>query len=199
MTQAHKDARPSNRAARNVRRAPITSPAKLARVEEVRRALALRLGGGTFQDIATALNIRSPEKARQLVMEGLQEAQNDIRKNAGMYLAEESMRVERLMRAVWPLAVGQPARVDQAGAPIAAVPADLKAVDRAVKLMERKARLLGLDAPQRHQFGVEDEGGNAADDARQAIMGKLFEGAGTEGSLADPANPDGRTGDDPSP
>ena len=196
--QDGKDARPSARAARNVRRAPLTSPAKLSRTENVRRALALRLGGGTFQDIATALNLRSAETARQLVMTGLQEAQDDIRKNAGMYLAEESMRVERLMRAVWPLAVGQPARVDQSGAPIAAVPSDLKAVDLAVKLMERKARLLGLDAPQRHQFGDGDEGGNAVDDARQAIMGKLFEGAGTEGSLEDPANPDGRAGDDPS-
>jgi hypothetical protein len=45
----------------------------------------------------------------------------------------ELMRLERLHAAVWPQAIR----------------GDVNAVDRVLRIMERRARLLGLDAPKR--------------------------------------------------
>ena len=58
--------------------------------------------------------------------------------------AVQKLRLERMLQAVWPLA--------EKGDP--------KAIDSAVKILEREAKLLGLDAPTRldHRFdGMTDD------------------------------------------
>lgn len=177
-------------AARNVKKAKVTGLDVIARAEKVRQAIALRLAGGMFTEIAQSMGLPSANEARKLVMEGLQETQDDIRQNAGMYLSEELLRIERLIRAIWPYAVGRPERKDAQGKVIQqAADPDLKAVDRMHKLMDRKARLLGLDAPQRHTFGTATDGGTTFDDAREAILASIFEGPGAGGSDAPTGKP----------
>lgn len=56
----------------------------------------------------------------------------------------ELARLDHLHRAVWPLAIGADPN-DLLAAPTN--PPDLRAMDRCIRIMERRAKLLGLDAP----------------------------------------------------
>lgn len=101
-----------------------------ARIKE-QRALDLRLAGATFQQIAEALGYANRSSARRAFERAL-EAEIRIGAEARETLrAEQAARLERLLRSAWP----------------AAVRGDAKARGDVIRLLERQARLLGLDAP----------------------------------------------------
>jgi hypothetical protein len=93
-----------------------------------RQALDLRKAGGTFEQIATQLGYRDAGGAHKAVARALKRVPA-----AGVEeLREvESLRLERLLLAVWRDATG----------------GDLKAVDRALRIIDQRARLLGLNVP----------------------------------------------------
>lgn len=106
------------------------------RAERKRNALELRLAGASYRDIAQALGI-SPATA----MQDCKEALADIpMQQADEMRTVELSRLDRLQRAVWPKAVK----------------GDLQAVDRAIKIIDRRAKLFGLDAPQQVQITAND-------------------------------------------
>ena len=106
------------------------------RAERKKNALELRLAGASYRDIAQALEV-SPATALQ----DCKEALADIpAQQADEMRTVELSRLDRLQRAVWPRAVK----------------GDLQAVDRAIKIIDRRAKLFGLDAPQQVQITAND-------------------------------------------
>lgn len=96
--------------------------------ERRKKALALRLGGATLTDIAETLGV-----SIGTVHNDIRKCLSDIpRAEADELRSQEVARLDKLQGACWPLALG----------------GDLAAIDRAVKIIDRRAKMLGLDAPQ---------------------------------------------------
>lgn len=104
------------------------------------QALNLKLGGATYEQIATQLQYSDSKNAWRAVralMTSAQAPAADVR-------AEEVARLDRLMLSWWPKALGTPANMANGSA---AVPPDRHAAELVLKISERRARLLGLDKP----------------------------------------------------
>lgn len=106
----------------------LTSPRRVESKQRVAKAMSLRLAGVTYQAIADACGYNSPQAAHKAVTDALQQA---VREPTRELLELELARLDALLFAIWP----------------AARRGVLGAVDRAVRIMERRAKLLGLDAP----------------------------------------------------
>lgn len=116
--------------------------------------LRMRKVGATYAEIARAAIDRfgadalpggwCDRYAHKDVKRELDKLHNEIGENAVEVLELELQRLDDLLKGLWPLA----ARSNP----------DTKAVDRVLKIMERRARLLGLDAPDRHEVTGEDGG-----------------------------------------
>lgn len=109
-----------------------TSGTRLAAAERRERCVALRLGGLPIRAIAAELRC-SPGAVHAHLVHVLAEHRAGTAELVEQYRAVEGARLEELHRAVWP----------------AAVAGDLAAAMVALRIMERRARLFGLDAPTR--------------------------------------------------
>lgn len=104
------------------------------RRERMAKALQLREQGATYDQIGTTLGI-SRTRAYDDVMDALKEI---TREPAESVLKVELRRIDKLWQVAYRSAVG----------------GDMRAMDRAVKLMDRRIRLHGLDV---HHSQVEVE------------------------------------------
>lgn len=125
----------------------IRSGAKKAeQAEKRKRALALREANLSYEEIAQAMGWKHRETARRFVERALkatyQEPADEVRRL-------ELRRLDRLARDWWPLAI---ARKDKKTGE--ELPPDPEALDRLMKLMDRRAKLLGLDLAQPRQVNV---------------------------------------------
>lgn len=106
------------------------TPKKISAVEKERQCLELRKAGATFEQIAKEVGYKFPsgaEKAiRRALKKTIQQPADDLRKLM-------ILRLDRMLLAIWPSI--------QTG--------DTKAILAALKIEERRARLLGLDSPSR--------------------------------------------------
>lgn len=111
-----------------------TSKRRIKAVERQRNALELRKAGATYQKIAEQLHYRGPSGAYKAVMcalkKTLQEPARDVR-------LLELGRLDALYIEVY--------RMARKGV--------LGAVDRCLRIMERRSKLLGLDAPSQILIG----------------------------------------------
>jgi hypothetical protein len=107
-----------------------TSRRRVAAAERKRQALELRKSGATYAQIRDAVGYRSTASAYQAVVSALREL---TREPAEEVLRLELARLDRLLLAVWPRAIQ----------------GDDRAIRSAVAVLERRAKLLGLDAPAR--------------------------------------------------
>lgn len=99
-------------------------------------ALALRLAGASYAEIAEALTMASSTIAREAVESSLA-AQTIDNPDVALLREEEGARLLRLLRGVWAKAT-DPEHPDQ-----------LTAVRIATTLVDRRIRLFGLDMPQK--------------------------------------------------
>jgi hypothetical protein len=117
-------------------------------------AAKLRAEGKTYDAIAEALNFNDRSAARKGVQRALvavvQEAGDELR-------ALEVERMNRLLDTAWQI-MERPHYAHSAGRlilmddePVLDDAPSLMAMDRILKIMERRAKLLGLDAPVRHE------------------------------------------------
>ena len=104
-------------------------------------AIALRRSGVPFREIAVRIG-GAPWTAHAAVMRVLDRTLADPAESAGVLRTMELERLDALLAAVWP----------------AAVAGDLPAVGMALRVAERRARLLGLDAPTRQELTGADGG-----------------------------------------
>lgn len=98
-------------------------------VERQRRAIELRKSGYTFQEIAGELEYASASGAQNAVLAALrktlQEPADELRKL-------ECERLDVMLKSVWPFVLkGSPRHVEQA-----------------LRIMDRRAAYIGLDAPK---------------------------------------------------
>lgn len=103
------------------------SPSRIKSQLAAEQVLKLRIAGASFPEIARQLGISVTwawESCRNAILRTLQEPAEEVRKL-------EAERLDRLMLAQWQLAVA----------------GDKDAAQMAIKIMERRAKLLGLDAP----------------------------------------------------
>lgn len=98
--------------------------------ERARQALELRKAGLPYAEIASRLGWRTPSGAHAAVMRALDRA---MREPAEELRKIELARLDSLHQAIWPTALR----------------GDLGAIDRELRISERRAKLLGLDAPAR--------------------------------------------------
>ncbi len=98
------------------------------------RALELRRDGLTYELIAQALGYAQPAGAFRAVRRGLLVT---LREPAEELRTLELARLDSLQEALW----------------TDAVDGNLSAVDRVLKIMRRRASLLGLDAPKQYRLG----------------------------------------------
>ncbi len=105
----------------------------LARKREA-DALELRLGGATYEQIAGRLGYKNRSGAMRAVQRALDKLISP--ENVESLRQLELERLDRLLLGIWSSAVrGNP-----------------PAIDRVLKILERRARILGIDAPERREF-----------------------------------------------
>jgi hypothetical protein len=102
-------------------------------VERRRAAVRLRIEGKSWQEIADLLGYDSKGGACKDVSRALQAAITDLALPLEEYRQLELDRLDAMQEALWPKVLD----------------GDTKAIDTALRLMDRRAKLLGLDAPTR--------------------------------------------------
>lgn len=128
----------------------------LASAERDAQAARLRAQHWTYQQIADELGYPNRSEAYRAVQRALKAA---IREPGEELLALELERLDRLARAAEEVLEAHHVKVaggeivyDEAGQPLEDTKPVLEAIDRLLKIQERRARLLGLDAPVKQQI-----------------------------------------------
>lgn len=109
-----------------------TSPRRLTAAERQRQAVELRLAGASFDAIATRLEYADRSGAYRSVMAALKRTQQEPTDELRRLNTE---RLNRMLLAIWSDV--------QKG--------NFGAIDRAVRILESEAKLLGLDAPAKQE------------------------------------------------
>jgi hypothetical protein len=100
--------------------------------ERQRKAIELRKSGVGFQKIADTLGYKDHTGAYRAVKAGLKKT---LQEPADELRAMEVERLDQMLLGLWPKATK----------------GDTWSVDRVLRIMERRAALLGLDAPQKRE------------------------------------------------
>jgi hypothetical protein len=121
--------------------ANLNSASKARGIKHRQQALDLRRAGLSYDQIAQRLKL-SKTMAHKLVQQGMESARAQIVASADEVRTEELSRLDGMLLRLYPKAVK----------------GDVAATDRVIKIGERRAKLLGLDAPTRTalQGGGED-------------------------------------------
>jgi hypothetical protein len=96
-------------------------------------AIALRLAGADYETIAERLGYSSRGAAYTDITRALEARLAEQRQEVDLLRQEELARLNRLQMGVWTAAVG----------------GDPRSAEVALKIIDRRCKLLGLDAPQR--------------------------------------------------
>lgn len=99
------------------------------------KALMLRKRGKSYQDIGKELSI-STQTARKDVLIAIADARGNEEEDTVMVRDLELERLDAMLNAIWPKVLR----------------GDTFCVQQALKIMERRADYLGLDAPKRTEF-----------------------------------------------
>lgn len=145
-----------------------TSPAMLRRQERIAEAMDYRRRGYSFVRIGEAMKC-DPSTAYDMVRAGLDQL---IREPAEEVRNMELERLDEMQAGVYGAAVG----------------GDLQAIQTMLKLQERRAKLLGVDAPEKREHTGKDGGpihtkSEVSVDAARSALAEALAKAG----LADPA------------
>ena len=124
------------------------TPAVIERLERTAQAIELRKSGATFARIGDHFGV-SAQSAHEMVMKGLKAT---LAEPAAEHRALAVQRLDHMLNAIWP----------------AATNGDLQAQAGVLRLEERRAKLLGLDAPNKQIEDVRD-----VSDAKATLLAKL--------------------------
>lgn len=142
------------------------------RVARQQAAVAMRVAGAAYSEIARTLEYPSVTAARQAVERALAASVGEEGREQLRFI--EGRRLERLLRSVWGRATSEDVEVDGKKVPN---PDHLAYVRTALAIIDRHARLYGADAPQEmivyNPAGIEIEAW-VANMARQ-VQGELPE------------------------
>ncbi|WP_228994404.1 hypothetical protein [Streptomyces sp. DH8] len=123
------------------------------------KLLALRRQGIRYDDPRIMnLGYANPGAARKDLTRALQHHHDEEAAEAKVYRQQENERLDALLEAVWDKATTPSPVFNKEGEEVAKE-IDLKAVDTVLKLIDRRAKLNGLDMPA--AFEVSGPGGGA--------------------------------------
>lgn len=135
------------------------SKAHLLEVTERRRNLArLRRQGVRFDDERVLrLGYTSSGAARRDMNRALTKARDEEAVEISAYRQLENERLDELLEAAWPQATTRQPILDKEGEVVGHA-VDMRAVDTVLRLMDRRAKLNGLDMPARTEVSGPDGG-----------------------------------------
>jgi hypothetical protein len=123
-----------------------------------KQAIDMRMAGASYQQIADRLGYTTRGAACQDVTRALETAVVEQARSVEAYREEELQRLDVLLAEAWAVLKRQHVTVshgrvikDDFDEPILDDGPTLSAIDRILKIQERRAKFLGLDAPQRHE------------------------------------------------
>lgn len=151
------------------------------------QAVQMRLAGATYETIAEQLGYSGRDAAYKDITRALEASVTEQHRATEILRQEELMRLDLLWVEVWAVmkrdhvtvSNGRLVRGDD-GEPLRDDGPVLQAVDRLVRILERRAKYLGLDAPQKHEVLTLD----AIDRAIQELNAELGEAAAGEAANA---------------
>lgn len=135
-----------------------TSKATVRAAQTAKEALALRLQGLTYDEIGQRLQVSHGTAYRHVSLE-LANTRKESAETAEELRQVELARLDRLLAVVGPMA--------ESG--------DLAAVDRVLRIQERRAAYLGLDAPKAQLVAVDGR-----PDTVRALMALVSGGANSK-------------------
>jgi predicted transcriptional regulator len=127
----------------------------LEKLDDISRVMTLHMHGFVAEEIAETLGATVPE-----VRKALRAAQRDLAKRnleSAVYARDlELLRLDELWRRTWQ-------QIDRG---------NFRAIDQALKIVSAKAKMMGLDAPEKLQIevGMTEDEAQAATDRDLAIM-----------------------------
>lgn len=169
---------------------PASKAQQAATAERRTKAIRLRLEGEDWQDIADKLGYSSRGAACTDVNRALATRVAEMGSTLEVYREAELMRLDQLTVEVWRvlrarhylISQGETVEDPETGRPLLDDGPSLQAVDRLLKIQDRRAKLLGLDAPQRMEVLTLD-----AIDAHIIELERQLAAAGSEALEAEEA------------
>jgi hypothetical protein len=114
--------------------------------------LKLRREGVRYDDPRIeALGYASPNAARRDLTRALKAHRDEEAAEVSVYRQQENERLDALLEAAWPRAT-KPSPVFDKEGNIVGEELDMRAVDTVLRLIDRRAKLNGLDAPGRTEL-----------------------------------------------
>jgi hypothetical protein len=111
------------------------------------KLLKLRREGVRYDDQRVEdLGYSSPAAARKDIVRALEAHREEEKAEVGIYRQQENERLDALLEAAWPRATTPTPVISKDGEVIDHV-LDMRAVDTVLRLMDRRAKLNGLDMP----------------------------------------------------
>jgi hypothetical protein len=137
--------------------------------------LRLRRQGVRYDDDRIGeLGYSSPSAARKDLQRALEAHRAEEAAEASLYRQQENERLDELLEAIWPRATTPSPVFDKEGEVIDNV-LDVRAVDTVLRLMDRRAKLNGLDMPTKAEVTGADGGplqmGPATSAELEALIG----------------------------
>ncbi len=113
------------------------SPQTVERRLKAKKAVELRLAGASYGQIAERLGV-TPSGAWRMVARELERVEKGVEESAKELRRMELMRLDRMMLGLWQ----------------DAITGNAPSVDRILRIMERRAQILGIDAPDKHEVEI---------------------------------------------
>ncbi|MFK8851239.1 hypothetical protein [Streptomyces sp. Ac-502] len=142
------------------------------------RLLELRRQGVRYDDerILT-LGYSSPAAARRDLNRALAAHRDEEAAEVSVYRQQENERLDALLEAAWPRAT-QPSPVFDKDGNVLDHALDMRAVDTVLRLMDRRAKLNGLDMPVKAELSGPDGGAVPIGPVTAAELHRLIGAAG---------------------
>jgi transposase-like protein len=135
--------------------------------EKERQVVQYRQSGATFDAIAKKLDYANESSARAAFKRAMERMRDDVLNNEMRELHRQ--RLETALMAIWP----------------DVVKGDLEAIKVMLKILERDAKLYGIDAPVKTEVEVTSYDGNLLRERTREIVRAIREVRKSEDSLGD--------------
>lgn len=127
-----------------------------------------------------ALGYKSRGAATKDMIRALEERRDEWKAEASVYRQEENERLDALLETAWPIATSPQPVLDNEGNHLGNK-VDLRALETVLKLMERRAKLNGLDMPARTEISGPDGSDLPWSDGSLSTLYKLINTSGEAG------------------
>lgn len=157
---------------------PVPLRKKMAVGEKTRRAMALKLSGASYAQIAEHLGYNDASAARKAVMRGMKNAEQE---NAGELRRIHYGRLEHMLMLLWPDVNAK----------------DMPSINAALGVMDRMERLYGLNAAERLEVSGGSQTVIVADGDKASYIAALEEaGQQVRGQVGSSTHEDDDEGDE---